>query len=100
MIFDEIDTGISGKVATGVSKKIHEISKSSQTLVITHLPQVSAIGEHHYFVSKYVEDGFTKTKINKLNEEEVINNIAYMMTGEEQTKESLALAKQLIESLK
>ena len=100
MIFDEIDTGISGKVATGVSKKIYEISKSSQTLVITHLPQVSAIGEHHYFVSKYVEDGFTKTKITKLSEEEVINNIAYMMTGEESTKESLALAKQLIESLK
>ena len=100
MIFDEIDTGISGKVAVGVSKKIYEISQTSQTIVITHLPQVSARGDHHYFVSKYVENDITKTKINQLNENEVISNIAYMMTGENPTNESLALAKQLIESLK
>lgn len=100
MIFDEIDTGISGKVAVGVSKKIHQISSSSQTLVITHLPQVSAKGNHHFYVSKYVEEGITKTKINELNKDEVISNIAYMMTGESPTKESLALANQLIESLK
>ena len=100
MIFDEIDTGISGKVAVGVSKKIHQISSSSQTIVITHLPQVSAKGDHHFYVSKYVEKGITKTKIDELNKKEVISNIAYMMTGENPTKESLALANQLIESLK
>ena len=100
MIFDEIDTGISGKVAVGVSKKIHQISSSSQTIVITHLPQVSAKGDHHFYVSKYVEKGITKTKIDELNKKEVISNIAYMMTGENPTKESLALANQLIKSLK
>ena len=100
VIFDEIDTGISGKVATKVSKKIYEISKVSQTIVITHLPQVSARGDHHYFVSKYVENNLTKTKIDELNNEEVTNNIAYMMTGESPTSESIALAKQLIESIK
>ena len=100
MIFDEIDTGISGKVAVGVSKKIHQISSSSQTIVITHLPQVSAKGDHHFYVSKYVEKGITKTKIDELNKKEVISNIAYMMTGENPTKESLALANQLIESVK
>ena len=100
MIFDEIDTGISGKVAVGVSKKIHQISSSSQTIVITHLPQVSAKGNHHFYVSKYVEKGITKTKIDELNKKEVISNIAYMMTGENPTKESLALANQLIKSLK
>lgn len=100
IIFDEIDTGISGKVATKVSKKIYEISKVSQTLVITHLPQVSARGDHHYFVSKYVENNLTKTKIDELNNDEVTNNIAYMMTGEAPTSESIALAKQLIESIK
>ncbi len=100
MIFDEIDTGISGKVAIGVSKKIYQISSSSQTIVITHLPQVSAKGDHHYFVSKYVENDVTKTKIEELSKKEVISNIAYMMTGENPTKESLALANQLIESLK
>lgn len=100
MIFDEIDTGISGKIAVGVSKKIHQISSSSQTIVITHLPQVSAKGDHHFYVSKYVEKGITKTKIDELNKNEVISNIAYMMTGENPTKESLALANQLIESLK
>ena len=100
MIFDEIDTGISGRVAVGVSKKIHDISSYSQTLVITHLPQVSAKGDHHYYVSKYVENDLTKTKIEELNGKEVVSNIAYMMTGEEPTSESLALAQQLIESLK
>lgn len=100
MIFDEIDTGISGRVAVGVSKKIHDISSSSQTLVITHLPQVSAKGDHHYYVSKYVENNITKTKINELDQNQVIDNIAYMMTGENPTNESIALAKQLIDSLK
>lgn len=100
MIFDEIDTGISGRVAVGVSKKIHDISKSSQTIVITHLPQVSAIGDHHYYVSKYVENNLTKTKIAELTNDEVISNVAYMMTGDSPTDESVTLAKQLIESLK
>ena len=100
MIFDEIDTGISGKVAIGVSNKIYDISRESQTLVITHLPQVAAKGENHYFVSKIVEDDKTKTKIRELSSNEVIENIAYMMTGDNPTKESLTLANQLIESMK
>ena len=100
MIFDEIDTGISGRVAVGVSKKIHDISLTSQTIVITHLPQVSARGDHHYFISKYVENNLTKTKIDELTHEQVIDNIAYMMTGKNPTEESVALAKQLIDSLK
>ena len=57
VIFDEIDTGISGRVGVAVSKKLHKISQNSQTIVISHLPQVASNGEHTFFVKKIVKDG-------------------------------------------
>ena len=82
LIFDEIDTGISGKAAKAVSEKMKKISKNHQTLVITHLAGIAAKGDYNYYIYKEVEEGNTKTKVKQLNEEETINEIARMSSGE------------------
>ena len=99
IIFDEIDTGISGRVAIATAKKIRSISKVSQSIVISHLPQVVASGDNHFFVSKVVEDDQTKTRIKELNDNEVNLEIAKIITGNE-TKESLKIAESLIKEVK
>jgi DNA repair protein RecN (Recombination protein N) len=95
IIFDEIDTGISGRVAIATGKKIHDISKESQALVISHLPQVASCGDHHFFVKKEVIDGETKSSIRELSLKEVTEEIAKLITGET-TNESIKIAKSLI----
>ena len=82
LIFDEIDTGISGKAAKAVSEKMKKISKNHQTLVITHLAGIAAKGDYNYYIYKEVEEGNTKTKVKQLNEAETINEIARMSSGE------------------
>ncbi len=100
IIFDEIDTGISSHIGVLVSKKIKELSLSSQVIVITHLPQMASIGDHIYFVSKYNDKQTTKTKINELNQEQVIKQIALMISGDEFDETSLIAAKKMIESMR
>ena len=82
LVFDEIDTGISGKAAKKVAEKFKIISKKHQTLCITHLANIAAQGNTNYYIYKEVEDGKTKTNIKKLNEEETIYEIARISNGE------------------
>lgn len=81
VIFDEVDTGVSGRVAQSMAEKIHQISRSSQVLCISHLPQVAAMADTHVFISKKEEMSRTATHIQELNEDEQIDEISRMMTG-------------------
>lgn len=82
LIFDEIDTGISGKAAKSVGEKIKIISKKHQVLCVTHQPSIAAKGDYNYYINKKVKDGKTVTDIKLLNEEEVINEIARISSGD------------------
>ena len=82
LVFDEIDTGISGKAANAVSDKMRKIANKHQILVITHLAGIAAKGDYNYYIYKEVEEGYTKTKVKQLNEEETINEIARISSGE------------------
>ncbi len=97
LIFDEIDTGISGIVAKKVGCKIKEISKKHQVICVTHLATIVAKGDQNYYISKNVKNGKTITSIKELNEDEVINEIARISTGEI-TEISLNHAKELRKS--
>lgn len=94
LIFDEIDTGISGKAAKSVGEKIKIISNKHQVLCITHQANIAAKGDSNYFISKKVEDGKTFTNIKLLNEEEVIEEIARISSGDI-TKNALEHAKEM-----
>ena len=80
-VFDEVDRGVSGKVAYAIAKKLKEISKSSQVICISHLPQVASIANNHLKISKITENGRTFTCIDKLNSNERIEEIAYMLSN-------------------
>ena len=82
LIFDEIDTGISGKAANSVAERLNQISKKHQVLCISHLPNIAAYADYNYFISKYVKNERTNTNIKLLNEEEVIKEIARISSGE------------------
>ena len=82
LIFDEIDTGISGKAAKAVSEKMKNIAKNHQILCVTHLASIAAKGDYNYFISKEVEDNKTRTKIELLDEEKTIKEIARISSGE------------------
>ena len=82
LVFDEIDTGISGKAANSVADKLKAISKKHQILCISHLPNIAAIADYNYFISKEVKEERTKTNIKLLKEEEVIKELARISSGE------------------
>ena len=82
MVFDEIDTGISGKAANSVSEKLKAISKKHQVLCVTHLANIAAKGDYNYYISKEVEENRTKTSIKKLTEDETIKEIARISSGD------------------
>ncbi len=101
IIFDEVDTGVSGRVAQAIGEKIYRISVNSQVLSITHLPQVAALCDHHFFIRKEIKEHRTITSIQQLSECERIEEIARMISGshittatEEHAKELLDLAHQ------
>lgn len=81
LVFDEIDTGISGKAAKAVAEKMKIISNKHQTLCITHLPAIAAQGDNNFYIYKEVKNGKTRTNIKKLNEEETIFEIARISNG-------------------
>lgn len=97
IIFDEIDTGISGRIAQCVAEKMYEISNKHQVLCITHLPQIASISDNHYMVKKYIENEKTFTKIEKINEEKKIEEIAIMLGGVKLTENTLTNAREIIE---
>lgn len=82
MIFDEIDTGISGKAAKSVGEKLKQIAKKHQVICITHQANIAAKGDYNYYISKNIEEGRTITSIRQLNEEETINEIARIASGD------------------
>ena len=82
LVFDEIDTGISGKAANSVAKKIKVISNKHQVLCISHLPNIAAMADYNYFISKNIIQDRTKTEIKLLEEKEVIEEIARISSGE------------------
>lgn len=108
LIFDEIDTGISGRTAQKVSEKMSLVARHHQVLCITHLPQIAAMADTHYGIEKKVENGITVTTIESLDEEERIHELARMLGGAEITERTLESAKEMkdlaqkqkIESLK
>ncbi|WP_407372235.1 DNA repair protein RecN [Carnobacterium sp.] len=95
IIFDEVDTGVSGRVAQAIANKIYMVAVHSQVLCITHLPQVAAMADNHLYISKSVENDRTKTHVNSLISLEKIEEIARMLAGTEITKLTLEHAKEL-----
>ena len=94
LVFDEIDTGISGKAAKSVGIKLKKIAKNHQVLIVTHLATIAAKGEHNYYIYKEVNENKTNTKVKLLNEEETIREIARISSGEV-TQIALSHAKEL-----
>ena len=82
LVFDEIDTGISGKAANSVASKLKAIAKKHQVMCISHLPNIAAVADYNYFISKNVKEERTKTQIKSLKENEVIEEIARISSGE------------------
>ena len=103
LIFDEIDTGISGRTAQKVSEKMALISKNHQHICITHLPQIAAMADKHFIIEKSVENNKTHTDVRELNKEEEITELARMLGGvtiTETTMESAREMKELANSTK
>jgi len=100
MIFDEIDTGVSGRVSAAIGKKLHSIGQNKQVIAITHSPQVAAASDQKYLVAKEVKDGATYTQIGPLTQEETVTAIAEMMAGSDVTQAAKQNAKDLMRSFK
>ena len=96
ILFDEIDTGVSGEIAARMGKIMQRIAENVQVLSITHLPQVAAMGSEHFKVYKHTDDQRTISSIKKLSTDERITEIASMMSGEKLTPEALENAKVLL----
>ena len=96
IIFDEIDTGVSGKISDNIAEIMANLGSSMQVFTITHLPQVAAKGDHHFKVEKKIEGGKSLTKLNYLNTKQRIDEIAMMLSGNEITDTAIAHAKQLM----
>ncbi|WLV23519.1 DNA repair protein RecN [Aciduricibacillus chroicocephali] len=97
VIFDEVDTGVSGRVAQAIAEKIFEISKASQVLCITHLPQVAAMSDTHKLISKTQTDERTETSVRELNTDEKIDELSRMITGASLTDTAKIHAKEMLE---
>lgn len=96
ILFDEIDTGVSGEVSNRIATIMAEMGQNMQVISITHLPQIAAKGQHHYKVYKEEYAQQTITNIKKLNEEERINELAEMLSGKELVSSAIEHAKQLL----
>ena len=96
LILDEIDTGVSGRIAEEMGKLMQLMANDLQLIVITHLAQVAAKGNENYKVVKYDENGITKTTIVKLSDEEKLNEIAQLISGSKITDAAISQAKELI----
>lgn len=96
LVFDEIDTGVSGKVGDAIGLKMHSISLNNQVLCITHLPQVAIHADHHYAIKKSSHDEETYSTLAVLSEDERIEEIAKMLSGDVVTAEAIDNAKRLL----
>ena len=96
LVFDEIDTGIGGRAADAVGKKLKALSRSKQVLCITHLPQIASFADRHYLIEKHESGGRTRTTVRPLEAEERRSEIARMLSGAKVTEASLQNAEQMI----
>jgi DNA repair protein RecN (Recombination protein N) len=96
LVFDEIDAGIGGKVAEAVGRKLKEIGRKRQVLCITHLPQIAALGDSHYVVSKHETKGRTVTKVEKLDQSQRVDELARMLGGSKVTETTVKHAKEML----
>ena len=94
-IFDEIDTGVSGKTARKVGEKMSLLGKKRQILCITHLPQIAAMADNHFRIEKHVAEGRTTTTVETLDENASCREIARLIGGEEITETTMAAAREL-----
>lgn len=97
VIFDEVDTGVSGRVAQAIAEKIYDISRASQVLCITHLPQVAAMADTHKLIIKQEKENRTSTKVLELTPEEQMEELSRMITGTELTETAKVHAKEMLE---
>lgn len=97
LIFDEIDTGISGGTAQIVGQKINNLSSNHQVILISHLPQIAALADHHFLISKSVADNKTITKVEKLSDKDRVIELARLLGGLNLTETTLNNAKEMIE---
>lgn len=96
LIFDEIDTGVSGQVARKVGECMRDLARFHQIVAITHLPQIAAMGDNHFLVEKTVTEGRTSTSIRALDSDERTSQVAALLSGKEVTEAALESARQLI----
>ena len=97
IIFDEVDTGVSGRVAQAIANKISEIAQHSQVLCITHLPQVAAMSDHQYQIQKQIKQNRTETSIQKVTGKKRVAELARMLAGTEVTELTLEHAQELVD---
>jgi DNA repair protein RecN (Recombination protein N) len=98
LVFDEIDTGIGGRAAEAVGKKLKSLARANQVLCITHLPQIASFADHHYLIEKRETAGRTKTLVRALTAAEQTEEIARMLSGEKLTETSRQHAEQLLKA--
>lgn len=96
IVFDEVDTGVSGRVAQAIAQKIYKIGQHGQVLAISHLPQVIAIADYQYFISKESKEESTVSKVRLLTSEERVEEIARMLAGADMTEAALTQARELL----
>jgi DNA repair protein RecN (Recombination protein N) len=97
MIFDEIDSGISGITAATVGKKLTEMAEKRQIVCITHLPQIAACGAHHFAIKKHTDDESVRTTVEALDADERVFEVARLIGGAHLTETTLKSARELIE---
>jgi DNA repair protein RecN (Recombination protein N) len=97
IIFDEVDTGVSGRVAQAIAEKIYQVATHSQVMCISHLPQVAAMADSHLFISKRLIKGRTSTSVKRLEEQEKVSEISRMISGVEITDLTQEHAKELLQ---
>jgi DNA repair protein RecN (Recombination protein N) len=98
LVFDEIDTGIGGRAAEAVGRKLKDLARTNQVLCVTHLPQIATFADHHYRIDKKESAGRTKTSIRNITGDERTEEVARMLSGAKVTESSLKHAEQMIKS--
>ena len=98
IVFDEVDTGVSGRVAQAIAQKIHKIGQHGQVLAISHLPQIIAIADYQFFIEKISNDHSTVSTVRLLTVEERVEEVAKMLAGENVTEAALSQARELLQS--
>ena len=96
IVFDEVDTGVSGRVAQAIAQKIHKIGSNGQVLAISHLPQVIAIADNQFFIEKISDENSTVSTVRLLDFDERVEEIAKMLAGENVTEAALSQARELL----